>query len=243
VNKPKIDVVIPVYNGEKYLRETLESLASQRYSQLKIIVVDDGSTDGTASIVKHHSGSIIYIKQDNSGSASAFNRAIQEADADFVAAIDADDLWSPTKLQLQLPPLLADHSLGMSLGKIQRFWIGNTGQKKYLPPESAMSFLCGLFRREVFDTVGLLDTSLDTHNDLDWFMRARESGVPIYLHDDTVGYYRRHGENQSTTTDLEKADAARLEMLRRSLSRRRGTKGISSDNPLTHLHPTRDDPA
>lgn len=219
--KPKINVIIAVYNGEKYLRETLNSLGAQNYPELEIIIVDDGSTDSTAEIAQNYPGTIRYLHQENHGQASAFNLGVRASDADFIGAVDADDLWSLDKLKLQLPPLLAEKKLMMSIGKIRRFWVGSDGEKAYLAPERAMSFLSGLFRRELFDIVGLLDTGLATHNDFDWFMRARESGGPIHLLNDTVGYYRRHGENISTKTESSQADAAMLTMLRRSIARRR----------------------
>ncbi len=103
------------------------------------------------------------------------------------------------------------------------------GTAHYLEPERANSFLAGLFRRDVFDRVGPLDTSLASHYDIDWFMRAREAGAVARETEDVVGYYRRHGENMSSTTEAEVANAAMLKLLRRSLQRRRNNDTARQD--------------
>lgn len=222
---PRVSVIITVYNGEKYLQETLDSLAAQRYSNLEIVLVDDGSTDATAAIARSCSGNLNYIYQDNSGQVAAFNRGVREATGDYIGVVDADDLWAEDKLQHQLRPLLDDAGLQMSLGQLQRFWIDGNGKRRCLPSERAMSFLAGLFRRELFRDIGPLDGGLASHYDLDWYMRAREQGVRMFIHDEVVGYYRRHGENMSNTTDEATANTAMLSMLRRSLGRRKEQTG------------------
>lgn len=221
----KVSVVIAVYNGEKYLQETLESLAAQRYPNMEVVLVDDGSTDATADIARAYPGNLHYIYQRNSGQVTAFNRGVQESTGEYIGVVDADDLWAADKLHHQLPPLEDDPQLQMSLGQIQRFWLDGEGERQYLPPERAMSFLAGLFRRELFRDVGLLDGTLAVHYDMDWYMRARERGVSMFVHDEVVGFYRRHGQNMSTTSDEATANSAMLGMLKRSLSRRRAHDG------------------
>ena len=84
-----VSVIIPVYNGEKYLNETLESVLNQSYNNLEVIVVDDGSTDKTASIIKKYK-TIKYIYQENEGTASAFNNGIDNATGQYLAFLGAD---------------------------------------------------------------------------------------------------------------------------------------------------------
>src|ERR1700722_20888411 len=97
----KITVAIPVYNSEHCLRETLESALAQTFPAHEIIVVDDGSTDGTAALVQSFGDRVRYIRQENSGASAARNNAIQHATGDWIAFLDHDDLFQPSKLDKQ----------------------------------------------------------------------------------------------------------------------------------------------
>lgn len=100
-----VTVVMPVYNGSAYLQATLDSVLGQTHDHLELIVVDDGSTDGSAAIVEHAARAdprVRLLRQQNSGVAAARNRAIAEAAGTYIAPIDADDLWHPEKLAAQL---------------------------------------------------------------------------------------------------------------------------------------------
>ncbi|MDF2765542.1 MAG: glycosyltransferase family 2 protein, partial [Rhodospirillales bacterium] len=102
---PLVSVVIPAFNAERFLARTLDSVSRQTYSALEIIVVDDGSLDGTAGIVRQQAAldpRVRLIRQENAGVAAARNRGIAESDGCFVAPLDADDLWHPQKIELQL---------------------------------------------------------------------------------------------------------------------------------------------
>lgn len=101
-SSPTVSVVIPVYNGRETIGETLASLASQTAAPTEILVIDDGSTDGTADFVRQHAGPIRVISKKNEGLAATRNCGVENAIGDWVAFIDADDLWKPTKLERQL---------------------------------------------------------------------------------------------------------------------------------------------
>jgi glycosyltransferase involved in cell wall biosynthesis len=101
MNSPAISVVIPCYNGAKYLRETLDSAVAQTLPPLEVIVVDDGSTDDSAAIAESYGPPVRVIRQSNQGESVARNRAISEAKGEWVAFLDADDLWLPEKLAEQ----------------------------------------------------------------------------------------------------------------------------------------------
>jgi hypothetical protein len=105
-----VTVVIPAFNAAATLDATLHSVRAQSHRELEILVVDDGSTDGTAAIVERHARSdprLRLIRQANAGVAAARNRGIAEARAELIAPIDADDLWMPTKIEKQLSAMLA----------------------------------------------------------------------------------------------------------------------------------------
>jgi glycosyltransferase involved in cell wall biosynthesis len=121
-DKPLISVIIPVYNGAEFIAAAVESAAAQTYRNLEIIVVDDGSSDDTLSILHRLSASdprIRILAQANSGVAAARNHAIAESRGDFIAPLDADDLWLPTKIDRQLRTLLL---AGDDCGFVYSWW-------------------------------------------------------------------------------------------------------------------------
>src|SRR5688572_23408840 len=99
---PLITCIIAVYNGERYLGEALDSILGQTYQPLRVVVADDGSTDKTAEVAAHYGARIIYLHQSNQGYAASKNLGLNAAQGDFVAFLDADDLWHPEKLERQM---------------------------------------------------------------------------------------------------------------------------------------------
>ncbi len=102
VNQPLVSVVIPCFNSEKWIVETLDSVRNQSYSNIEIIIVDDGSTDRTGEIVKNHEKDILYLHQENKGPSAARNLGIKNAQGKYVAFLDSDDLWEEHKLLEQV---------------------------------------------------------------------------------------------------------------------------------------------
>src|SRR4051812_17019821 len=99
---PSVSIIIPAYNSERYLRASLQSVLEQTYRDYEVIVVDDGSTDGTKAAVLGVEGSIRYIYQSNQGPSAARNTGIAAARGDFICFLDADDSWTPDKLAIQV---------------------------------------------------------------------------------------------------------------------------------------------
>src|SRR5262245_59273659 len=119
---PLVSVIIAAYNAERYIRTTCLSVLNQTYSAIEIIVIDDGSTDRTAAIVQALADAdprIRLVRQANRGTAAARNRAIAEARGEFIAPVDADDLWHPTKLERQVRRLQA---CGADTGMVYCWW-------------------------------------------------------------------------------------------------------------------------
>src|SRR5258707_6035401 len=109
ITQELVSVIVPAYNAEKTIGETLSSVGAQTYRNLEIVVVDDGSVDGTAGIVERYTRTdsrVRLIRQANMGVAAARNRGIAEARADYIAPIDADDLWESTKIDKQMQAMM-----------------------------------------------------------------------------------------------------------------------------------------
>lgn len=121
VAQPLVSVLIPCYNAGRWIRETLESVLAQTWPNIEIVVVDDGSTDDTVAVVEgFDSKRVTLIKQQNSGAAAARNRALTESRGDFIQYLDADDLLSPNKIQLQMDRLINQPDC-IAMGEWARF--------------------------------------------------------------------------------------------------------------------------
>ena len=119
-NSPLMSVVIAAYNAEPFLQEAIESVRRQSYDPLEIIIVDDGSTDGTARIATAYD-SIVYAYQPNSGVAAALNKGIGLSRGSFLAFLDADDMWTDNKLALQFSAFVLDPTLDAVFGNVEQF--------------------------------------------------------------------------------------------------------------------------
>ena len=109
----KISIIIPTYNSAQYICEAIESVLNQTYKDFEIIVVDDGSTDNTKEVIKPYLNKIKYIYQQNSGPSAARNRGIKEAKGEYIAFLDADDIWLPQKLELQIKFMEKEKEVGL----------------------------------------------------------------------------------------------------------------------------------
>lgn len=114
---PLVSIIVPLYNGEKHIEQCIESLLGQRYPNKEIIVVDDGSTDGSAAKVKAFGDKVRYLYQDNAGSAVARNTGIEHAKGEFIAFNDGDDIWAPNRLHEQVAFLQAHPQYGVATGR------------------------------------------------------------------------------------------------------------------------------
>jgi glycosyltransferase involved in cell wall biosynthesis len=181
VHTVKVSVVIPLYNARDVIAETIESVLAQTWTDYEIIVVDDGSQDGSGELVQAFGDRIRYIRQQNTGVAGARNRGIEESHGEYIALLDHDDLWHPTKLEKQVRMLDQNPEIGMVLTDVQH--IDKRGNPKgilghgYSPTERfAELFVQGyvptpssaMIRRSVFLTIGGFDevfhsAGLDDH--------------------------------------------------------------------------------
>jgi glycosyltransferase involved in cell wall biosynthesis len=229
-----VSVVIPVFNGERFLREAVQSVLDQNFAAMEIIVVDDGSTDGTPTVAQGLAGPVRYLHQTNQGPAAARNRGIENAQGSLIAFADADDLWPAGKLELQLPYLLLDATIDIVLGRIQQVRLsetdhGRTRTEEFADPAFSVNLGSAIIRKSVFERVGLFDETMRYSEDVDWFMRARESGASIVTIDAVTLLYRQHEENMTRGKSTSELNV--LKALKRSLDRRREQTGVAGALP------------
>lgn len=194
-----LSVIMPVYNGVQFLESALDSVTRQAYRPLEIVIVDDGSTDTTAFLVKAYAKrsdvSIIYEYQPNRGPSAARNRGIGIAKGSFISFIDADDLWDDNKLADQMAHLLGNPETAIVWGMVQMFEARGQERMGIGAPWRSTNLGAGLFRRHVFQTVGLFDQEMRFSEDMDWCLRADEKDVPQAILPKIALWYRQHTNN------------------------------------------------
>lgn len=188
---PQVSIIIPTYQRAYLIRETIDSVLAQTYQDFEIIVIDDGSTDGTGELVAEYQNRVRYIYQENRGPASARNIGIQAAYGEFIAFQDSDDLWLPEKLALQMPLFARDPEIGMVYCDMSYFRFDGPSARpssfiSHAPPVSGYAlremFVNGtpmhtptaIVRRHCFDRVGLFDEELLAFEDQDLWFRIAE---------------------------------------------------------------------
>lgn len=221
-SKPSVSVIIPVYNGEKYLDDSIKSILQQTIQPLEIIVVNDGSTDGTEKIAKKYGDVIRYVYQQNGGVAAARNKGLELVRGEYIAFIDADDIWVENKLELQLELFRKNPDHDMVIGLLKR--IPFSKMSKIIHEESkngeyVLQFGCAILKKKIFDKVGIFDESMIIGEDVDLFLRILEAGIKVWSHPDVVQYYRRHDQN--ITLDERRKNFYLLKAYKKSLDRRR----------------------
>ncbi|MBX9775616.1 MAG: glycosyltransferase family 2 protein [Xanthobacteraceae bacterium] len=221
-----ISVVIPVYNGARYLSECIESVRNQILPAADIIVVDDGSEDDTPKVAAGWGDRIRYERISHGGAARARNHGIRLVATDILALVDSDDIWLPGKLDLQVAALSREDGPAMVFGHMEQFVSSD------LTPEEAAGFkfnpapLPGIaastlvIRQSDFDRVGPFDESLATGEFIEWNSRARDLGIKTVLVPDVVCRRRLHRGNMGRGGAAIHGTSY-LRMLKQVLDRRR----------------------
>lgn len=224
---PLISCIVPVFNGEAYLREALQSILDQTWRPLEVIVVDDGSTDRTPDVVRACGPEVRYLYQLNAGPAAARNLGLSVAQGGFVAFLDADDIWHPEKLSRQMDRFRARPEIGICVTHVRNFWSPDLPAEQRLDDACLIAPWVGntcaslLARRAVFGTVGTFDPALRLGEDGDWFLRAAERAVVREVLPEVLVYRRLHAGN--LTRRLAAASREHLlDRLRAHLHRCRG---------------------
>lgn len=204
----RISVIMPCYNSESYLREAIESVLGQTYADVELIVVDDGSTDGSKAILREYGEQITVLEQENQGPYPARNLGLQHAHGEFVAFLDADDWWSLDCLEKLHLALINSNAVLVYCGW-QNVGSSHRGQKPYIPPDyesgnKVKELLRGgapwpihaaLCETSVIHDVGGFNVDMPTSMDFDLWLRIAASRN-IDLVPEVLAYYRFHGATQ-----------------------------------------------
>lgn len=206
----RVSVVIAAYNAEAYLAEAIESVLGQTVPPDQLIVIDDGSTDGTRGVLDRFGDRIIAITQANGGQAVAVNKGLAAARGELIGFCDADDLWTARKLEMQLALLESDDSVEAAFGKVQQFVSPDVPEQHRARLAPAVEIMpgelkqCMLIRRAALMRSGPFDETLPATFFIAWLGRAKQGGLKIAHVDDIVIRRRLHlGNGGRTNTDAQ----------------------------------------
>lgn len=215
---PLVSVVVPTFNCARFANEAISSVLAQDYPNLELIVVDDGSTDGTLERLPRQEARVQILRQENAGPAAARNRGAAAARGEFLAFLDCDDVWLPGKLAAQVQHLLHHPEVGLVHGLVRDWYPDKTGayppfsnftspndpvtlvagDSGWVYPEILLDFvLCTstvVLRRELFERVGGFDESYRIGEDYDLWLRLARI-TPFHKLDMPCTLYRKHGAN------------------------------------------------
>jgi glycosyltransferase involved in cell wall biosynthesis len=212
-----VSVVIPVYNGERYVRECMDNVFRQTHRPLEVIVVDDGSTDGTGEILNRYPLPIRVVRTEHRNLPSARNRGIESASGEFIAFLDVDDLWLAEKIEKQVVVFQRRPEIGLACTDVEKFPASGRRRSKerlqlgrklnrseafpllirrnFITPSSVM------IRRSVSASFGAFDESLNSCEDWEYWLRLAARGVRMAFLDEPLVLYRAHEANMSRFTD------------------------------------------
>jgi len=214
----KVSVIIPAFNAAAFLKEAIDSILQQTYKDIEIIVVDDGSTDNTRSIVESFGDRIIYIHQQNSGHAIARNTGLKRATGRYFAFLDSDDVWLPEKIKRQVKILEANADAGIVHCDIVKVDLEGNEIKKYprkikyfhgnmfpyiLTRRGHIATSSAIFKKECIERCGYLDETVR-----EWGSEDREFWLRLCKHfkveyiDKPLVKYRLRSKSLSRSRDL-----------------------------------------
>ena len=232
-----VSVIIPTYNSDKFIAQSVQSVLEQTYPPYEVIVIDDGSTDGTKDVLRQFSNSIKYFYQVNRGPASARNAGIKMARGEYISFQDADDLWTPNKLEVQVAFLERHQEIGLVFSDIEEFDEENILvrsciiDKVYEPDSSSQVPLHDPFvklliknfiptntvmvRSDCLKKVGLFDEGLRIVEDRDMWLRIaahfRIARLPLVL-------CKRRKHSSNISKDQEIATFSLIRVLEKTLN-------------------------
>jgi glycosyltransferase involved in cell wall biosynthesis len=212
---PTVSVIMPAYNVSAYIGEAISTVRAQTLADFELLIVDDGSTDDTADIVRRFAAvddRITLLQQENRGLAAARNTALRNARSGFMALLDSDDLWHSRFLEAQIALLEQKPDVDIVTGNGWTLGSHEDGQPARPWPDPRPTpdlwtilgdelsvFIMSVFRRRVYDTIGGFDEMLRTNEDFDFWLRAALAGFKFARNDEPLGYYRRRDDSLSAS--------------------------------------------
>jgi glycosyltransferase involved in cell wall biosynthesis len=200
-DRPLISVMIPVYNGEAYLSEAIDSVLAQSYRPIEVIVVDDGSDDASGEVACRYGDAVRYQRQPRAGNGAARNRAVALATGDLFTFLDADDRLVPGALERLADVLRGDPSLESVYGHVREFVSPDLDADALARLRPPIDRIAGclptnmLMRRQAFLRVGEFSTGLKVGVTVDWSACAKELGMATTVLDDVLFERRLHASN------------------------------------------------
>jgi glycosyltransferase involved in cell wall biosynthesis len=218
-----VSVVVAVRDGAAHLAEALDSVLTQQPVPSEVVVVDDGSTDGTPDLLATYEASVRGVRQERLGIGAALNRGIAASSGDLVAFCDADDRWLPGRVAAQLAAFESGPEVDVVGGRVVEFLSPEAAElsgrvRVSGAPARARLLQALVVRRAALLAVGPFDESLRHGVGLDWVSRADAHGLRVAWIDDVVVERRIHRANMGHETDAARADL--LAVLRRDRRRR-----------------------
>ena len=221
----KISIIIPVWNGEKYVAEAIESALRQDYQEKEIIVVNDGSTDRTAEVIQQFAHQIRVLTQENKGLGASRNAAVRISTGDYLAFLDHDDIWTANKLSLQMDALIASKEDPLIFSQVKQFicpTMSEEERKKIIVNLEALpGHIAGtlLISKNRFQQIGEFIEEKQLGEFIEWYLRALEQKVPMFMVNEVTYYRRIHQDNMGRRDLSKRGDYLRI--LKSSLDRRR----------------------
>ena len=206
----KVSVVIPAYNAERFISDAIESVLSQTHQNVECIVVDDGSTDATKTVVEKFGNRVNYLYQNNSERSAARNFGISASSGDYISFLDADDSIAPKKIETQVQFLLENNDFDVVYSDTLHF--KDFPERKFYhvkrpcPSGDILSVLAfrnvftvnsPLIGRPVLEKSGGFDPYLSFNEDWDFWLRLSLAGAKFGYLDETLSYCRTHQQNTS----------------------------------------------
>jgi glycosyltransferase involved in cell wall biosynthesis len=225
-----ISVIVPCYNGEAFVADAISSVLAQELAPREIIVIDDGSTDGSAAQVARFGAAVRLMRGPHRGIAAARNCGVAAAEGELIAWLDADDLWEPEALRVLAEVLVADRSLAGVYGMVEQFSTECVAVRRQVSSERTAARRAGtmLFRRSAWALVGGFDESLTLGEMIDWISRAEGEGLRLAAVERLV--LRRRVHDGNTTILRRTAQADYLRLLHSGL-RRKARRGEAVNAP------------